>query len=359
MVPKRFLVYGLHIHAIVLCICWYLAIPSGGCQLPASKNLGIRVIDSGFIFLQAPFKSCHASTVASLGNGRLMAAWFGGTHEGHPDVAIWGSVYAKGKWSEPVQLADGAIDGLQRVPCWNPVLVKHANGRLMLFYKMGPNPRQWWGMIKISSNNGITWTTAERLPEGFLGPVKNKPYLLPDGSMLHPSSTESMDEKTWNILVEKSDAEAKNWQRIPIDCDTFGVIQPSILRLANGDLQLICRSRQQSIVTTISKDGGNSWAPLQKLDLPNPNSGSDAVTLKNGMHLLVYNPMVPGKNWWEGRSELVLATSLDGIRWNKQMTLEKHEQGEFSYPAIIETQAGEVVITYTYDRKNIKYIILR
>jgi alpha-L-fucosidase len=213
-------------------------------------------------------------------------------------------------------------------------------------------------MHKTSFDDGVTWTNAERLPDGFLGPVKNKPYILPDGSMLHPSSTESMDEKTWAIHVESSDAEAKNWRRIPIECDTFGVIQPSILRLANGDLQMLCRSRQQAIVSTISKDGGNTWAPLKKLNLPNPNSGSDAVTLKSGKHLLVYNPMLPGKDWWEGRRVLVLASSANGQAWTNEMTLELHDSGEFSYPAIIETEDGKVVITYTYNRQKIKYLIL-
>ena len=38
---------------------------------------------------QVPFESCHASTIAQMDNGDLVAAWFGGSYEGCEDVCIW------------------------------------------------------------------------------------------------------------------------------------------------------------------------------------------------------------------------------------------------------------------------------
>lgn len=161
-------------------------------QAPAP---GFVVADSGFIFNNAPFKACHAATLVALPNQQLLAAWFAGTHEGNADVCIWTASFNKGQWSEPIKVADGIINDSTRHPCWNPVLFRNSDGLLFLFYKVGPNPREWWGMNKTSTNNGLNWSDAQKLPDGMLGPIKNRPLQLANGSILHPSSTESSDEK--------------------------------------------------------------------------------------------------------------------------------------------------------------------
>ncbi len=92
--------------------------------------------------------------------------------------------------------------------------------------------------------------------------------------------------------------------------------------------------------------------------LLNPNSGTDAVTLKSGTQLLVYNPALPGKDWFNGRGKLRVAQSTDGLAWQDIAVLEDGAKEEYSYPAIIEAQDGRVHITYTYNRQNIKHVIL-
>ena len=78
-----------------------------------------------------------------------------------------------------------------RQPTWNPVLFQPPSGPLLLFYKVGPSARaSWWGMVIRSADAGKTWSQAQRLPDGILGPIKNKPVVLPDGSWLSGSSTE-------------------------------------------------------------------------------------------------------------------------------------------------------------------------
>jgi alpha-L-fucosidase len=288
-----------------------------------------------------------------------MAAWFGGKYEGNKGVVIWSSIKTGTQWSHPVEIADGIINDTSRFACWNPVLFKTKNGTLFLHYKVGPNPRTWWAEYKTSVNNGKTWSKAQKLPKDFLGPIKNKPIQLPNGTILYPSSTESLDEKTWAIHIEKSDAECKNWKKININCDTFGVIQPSILTYPNGRLQLLCRSRQNVIVESWSENNGETWSKLKATQLPNPNSGSDAVTLKDGRQLLVYNPLTAGKNWWEGRSVLKLAISTNGENWQDIYTLESHSKGEYSYPAIIQDRNGNIHLSYTAERKKITYMEIR
>jgi len=319
----------------------------------------VEIIQSGPIFKQVPFEACHASTLVDLGNGKIMAAWFGGKHEGSKDVVIWSAVKDGTEWSQPIEIANGIQNDTSRLACWNPVLFKAKNGILFLHYKVGLNPRTWWAEYKTSANNGKSWSEAKKLPENFLGPIKNKPIQLANGTILYPSSTESQDEKTWHIHIEKSDANGKNWKKIQINCDTFGVIQPSILTYPNGELQLLCRSRQNVIVESWSADHGETWSKLKPTQLPNPNSGSDAVTLKDGHQLLVYNPLTAGKNWWEGRSVLKLAISTDGKNWKDIYTLENHLKGEYSYPAIIQDKNGNIHISYTAERKNVTYVELK
>lgn len=306
-----------------------------------------------------PFKECHASTIVELSKGKLMASWFGGTRESNPDVTIWISTYENGRWSTPLSIADGIQNDTLRYPCWNPVLFKTKAGKLFLFYKVGKNPRTWWGLMIHSNDDGKTWSKPEKLPEGFLGAIKNKPIQLKNGDILHPTSTESIDEKTWHIYLERCDKNGQNWVKIPIENDTFGVIQPTILRYSKNKLQLLNRSRQNKVVQTWSNDNGKTWSPLSKINLPNPNSGVDGVTLKNGLQVLVYNPMNAGENWSDGRRKLNVAMSKDGIHWKDIYILEDAEKGEFSYPAIIQTADGLVHITYTMNRKNIKYVALK
>ena len=313
---------------------------------------------SEFIYETAPFPSCHASTIAETPQG-LISAWFGGTHERHKDVGIWTSRLVDGKWTAPVEVANGVQTETLRYPCWNPVLFKTKEGKLFLFYKVGKNPREWWGMMKYSDDDAKTWSKPGKLPENILGAIKNKPIQLQNGDLLHPSSTESVGENTWHIHLEKCDKNGQNWVKIPIENDTFGVIQPTILRYSKNKLQLLNRSRHNKVVQTWSSDNGKTWSPLSVTNLPNPNSGVDGVTLKNGWQALVYNPMNAGENWSDGRKKLSLAISKDGTNWKDIYTFEDEKTGEFSYPAIIQSADGLVHITYTSNRKNIKYVILK
>ncbi|WP_165004068.1 exo-alpha-sialidase [Seramator thermalis] len=120
-----------------------------------AKRPKIEILTSEFIFDQAPFSECHASTLLETGKNKILSAWFGGTREGNNDVCIYlAEKDKKGKWSTPVKVADGIVNDSLQYPCWNPVLYKKSNGNIVLFYKIGPNPRQWWGMYKISFDNG-------------------------------------------------------------------------------------------------------------------------------------------------------------------------------------------------------------
>ena len=311
-----------------------------------------------------PTPQCHASTIEQTPSG-LVAAWFGGTHEKAPDVGIWVSLKRGGEWSAPVEVANGIQSDTLRYPCWNPVLFQPETGPLMLFYKVGPSPREWWGMLTTSSDEGKTWTEPEKLGEGplghLIGPVKNKPVQFADGSILCPSSTEAGvgGEIFWKVHFEKADGMGKNWEVTgPInDGREFDAIQPSILTYPDGRMQVLCRTRQNVIAQSWSADGGKTWSEMSATSLPNPNAGTDAVTLQDGRQLLVYNHTVRGKHFPSGRAMLNLALSTDGKKWQPVMALERQE-GEYSYPAVIQSSDGLVHITYTYQRRTIKHVVV-
>jgi predicted neuraminidase len=338
----------------------YLAAAAPANAQNEATDLAVQpgIITREFIYETAPFPECHASTIAES-QGTLVAAWFGGTEEKAPDVGIWVARLENGKWTDPVEVANGvqkpAKDGtLLRYPTWNPVLFQPKQGPLLLFYKVGPSPTKWWGMLTTSADGGKTWAKSRRLPDGILGPIKNKPIELAGGTLLCPSSTESPDlANKWQIHFEQTGDLGVHWgQTGPVnDGVEFGAIQPSILVHGGGKLQAVGRTRQGKVFQIFSDDDGKSWGKMTATMLPNPNSGIDAVTLRDGRHLIVYNHTT------RGRSPLNVAVSSDGTDWKAALVLE-NEPGEFSYPAVIQSADGLVHVTYTWNRKRIRHVVV-
>jgi len=307
------------------------------------------VIAAEFIYDTAPFASCHASTIVGTKDG-LIAAWFAGVREGTPDVGVWLSRHDGKAWSAPVEVADGVQTDGTRFPCWNPVLYRHSDAGILLFYKVWPSPSKWWGMVKTSDDRGKTWSAGRRLPDGILGPIKNKPVALADGTLLCPSSSE---HDGWRIHLESTRDLGATWTNSgPLnDGREFGAIQPTVFQYSGGKLQLLCRSKQKKIVETWSDDGGKTWSPLKATSLPNPNSGIDGVTLADGRALLIYN------HTERGRSPINVAVSSDGKTWQAALVLDD-EPWEYSYPAVIQTPDKHVHITYTWKRLKVKHVVV-
>ncbi len=331
-----------------------LVVGGGSGTMAASDRVAASpaVVQADLIFpLEGrPTPGCHASTIVQTREGQLVAAWFAGKDEGADDVGIWSSRLENGRWSRPVEVANGVMSPQKRFPCWNPVLFQPRQGPLVLFFKVGPSPSQWWGERMISEDGGRTWKDRRRLPPEVVGPIKDKPVQLDDGRILCPSSSENAG---WRVHVEIT-RDFETWEVIgPLnDPAKIGVIQPTILTYSDKSLQMLCRTRGKGFIAeSRSQDGGRTWSEMTLLSLPNPNSGIDAVTLKDGRQLLVFN------NTPRGRTPLNVALSSDGKDWKVVVTLED-QPGEYSYPAVIQTSDGKVHTTYTYRRQSIKHVVL-
>ena len=314
------------------------------------------IVISEFVFERASFPSAHASTIVETRDG-LVTAWFGGTKERDPDVGIWVSRHDGTRWSAAVEVANGVQPDGTRHPCWNPVLFQPSNGPLLLFYKVGPSPSAWWGVVRSSADNGRTWSAAIKLPDGVLGPIRAKPVELRQGVLLAGSSTE---HDGWIVHMERYSgawtavalAATANWQKIgPLNSAAeFGAIQPTIL-VHSSSLQILCRTRQRVVAESWSQDEGRTWSTMKATLLPNPSAGIDAVRLADGRSVLVYNPTPTG------RAKLDIAISPDGKSWKRAAVLED-SAGEYSYPAMIQTRDGRVHVTYTWKRERIKHVVL-
>ena len=338
------------------------------------------VVKDEFLYIPTTFPQCHASTIVETRKGDLVAAYFGGLYERHPEVCIYVSRKPKGsdKWEAPQMVADGVftpgtpdadfagIDSTSnRKACWNPVLYEMPDGELWLFFKIGKSVKDWTGWLVKSHDGGKTWSEKEHLPQGFLGPVKNKPEWV-DGRLLCASSTENNgwkihfeiyhpDSKAWKyvgpIEAEQAPRTIKPSEMKPIDC-----IQPSILRHRDGRLQVLCRTRNGRLATSFSSDGGEHWSKVELTDVPNNQSGTDAVTLRDGRQVLIYNDFatLPGTNKGP-RTPLSIAVSNDGWHWQHLLTLEDSPISQYSYPSIIQGSDGSLHVVYTWRRQRVAY----
>ena len=288
-----------------------------------------------FLYEQADFPSCHSVTLVELANGDLLATYFGGTYERHPDVEI--RLQRKtpdGVWSAPQSVATGIQNDTLRYPTWNPVIFQPRGGDLMLYYKVGPNPREWWGEYITST-------------------------------LISGSSDESHG---WRAHVERSTDGGKTWEFIgPLnDGKEVAAIQPTFLQHGGDTLQMLCRTNgkddNQYIVQAWSYDAGKTWTEMTDTQLPNNNSGIDAVTLRDGRHLLIYNHSTRDEEnlGHKGRGVINLALSHDGENWEAALVLDYIVQPEkqYSYPSIIQTADGLVHIVYTWHRERIKHVVV-
>nr|WP_296482741.1 sialidase family protein [uncultured Acetatifactor sp.] len=318
------------------------------------------------------FDSGHASTLVQAADGTVIAAWFGGSWEKAPDVAIWLSRRVSGKWETPRVVAD-----VRGVATWNPVLFRKEDGTVVLFYKVGESIPVWKTWYVESYDNGVTFSEPKELvpgdEQGGRGPVKNKPIRLADGTVLAPASLEG---ELWDAFVDISRDDCATWEmsslvplrRAGIDVRAMnrpydrhhiygkGVIQPTLWQDDAGEIHMFLRSTSSRIFRSDSTDGGHTWCTAYDTGLPNNNSGLDLVKMGNGNLVLVYNPRENYPGMFKGsRTPLCVAVSRDnGVTFEHLADLET-TQGNFCYPSVICGASQEIMITYTWDRQTIAY----
>lgn len=311
---------------------------------------------------------CHSSSLIETSPGVLCAVWKGAHGQGKSNIdiksnsGIWLSHLKNGGWTSPKQVVDAPNS-----MCWNPVLAKYPSGKLVLFYRVGPDPRDAISLYKSSLDEGIHWSPAEILPAGITGPTKGKPVFDSNENMICGSSVEvGAPEDAFKatacwIEILSSDLKWSKHGPLEVPNKRFGCIEPVLFWRPNGLLKMLCRDRSNRIGlegwiwTAESIDGGKTWTELKNTSLPNPDAGIEALLLRNGNILLIYN------HSHINRHPLTIALSNDGgSSWTSLCNIED-ESGEF--PSAVLDSQGLVHLIYAWssagkEQRRIKHIIM-
>lgn len=175
--------------------------------------------------------------------------------------------------------------------------------------------------------------------------------------MINPSSLEG--SPGWRVHFEMTEDKGKTWRKVGEinDGKKINAIQPSILTYPDGKIQILCRTRNSALAEAWSDDNGETWSEMTLSEMPNANSGTDALTLKDGRQLLVYNHVRPPKGQTKGpRTPLNVAQSDDGKKWFASLVLDDSPISQYSYPSVIQGKDGYIHIVYTWRRQRIKYM---
>ena len=331
----------------------------------------------------------HAPGIVECPNGDLLVSWYRGSGErSSDDVAVYGArkKHGESEWSETFLMADMPgfpdcntcmmIDRQERLWLFWPTIIANTwescltNYRVSRDYSSDGAPK--WernGLVLLKPDDFSAEGDAQlaSLIEKYKGFVSDrlrdeieqgrqkmrdklyqrlgwqprcKPTVLPSGRILLPLYTD-----TFSIsIMAVSDDDGETWYASK-PLLGFGAIQPAVLRRDSGELVAYMRENgvTERIRMSTSKDDGITWGPVTTADLPNPGSGLDGVRLENGHWLLVYNDTVNGRN------SLAVSISDDqGKTWKWTRHLEKHAQGSYHYPTVIQGRDSTIHAVYSY-----------
>jgi predicted neuraminidase len=333
-------------------------------EIPDAPRGASAVYREGFVHAAGLTKEAHSSTLVRLGNGNVLAAWYGGSREGAGDVALYLAEYHSGeqRWGKARRLTDPETTQRQVrryiKKVGNPVLFSHPDGTLWLFY-VSVSVGGWAGSsinYITSTDQGGTWSAARRLitsPFANISTlVKGAPLLYEDGTIGLPVYHEFIGKFPELLHL---DQKGRVLDKIRMGSGKSS-LQPSIAALDEERAIALLRysgTPPNRILETRSGDGGRSWRPVRKLRLPNPNSALMLRKISERQLLLVFN------NTEDGRKNLSLALSDDeGETWRVVHALEDSPEEEgFSYPFLIETDDGLFHLSYTWNKRRIKHVV--
>ncbi|MEA1996372.1 MAG: sialidase family protein [Gemmatimonadota bacterium] len=295
------------------------------------------------------FPRCHASTIAALPDGSLMAAWWNGPEEAGKDLVIRASRRAPGQnmWERPWVLVDnpGEPEGV-------PVLFVAPGGELWLIYRTGLQFDEMMWMK--SADMGHTWGESYVLSRepGWCG--RSRVIQLANGDIFIPILG-LRGRKHQNSAFLYSTNRGKSWKRTEEIKTEPRNNEPAVIQRTDGSLLTFMRPHdpepeKRFLWRSESVDNGRTWSKPVRTGIRNPSSAVELLKLDNGHVVLVFN------DTQASRSFLYLAVSLDdGRSWSFKRVLED-SPGRFSYPALSLAADGHIHVSYTFRRTHVKHV---
>jgi len=342
----------------------------------------------------------HASCIVEVPNGDLLVCWFHGSGERMADdVKIEGAWLRKGRstWDPRFTMADtpGFPDG-------NPCMFIDLKSRLWLLHTtilantwesallkvrvshdyMQHQPPHWDSseVLHIKPGSEFDSEVRRRLPDlqasvsslhltererkeadSFLAAMREHardklyrrlgwmtrahPFVVDGERLLVPLYHDGFSFS----LMAISDDWGQNWHFSP-PLIGVGNIQPSLVQRRDGSLYTLMRHNGPAphrLQQSESRDRGESWSPVTDTDLPNPGSGAEIISLRNGHWVLI------GNDTETGRYQLAVQISDDeGRSWKWKRYLERDEPGpeagSYHYPSILQARDGSIHVSYSY-----------
>lgn len=310
----------------------------------------------------------HSAGVVELHNGDIRAVWYGGTREGHADVAIYTNVWnaANQQWGQEriaINLATTRAENKRYArKLGNPVISRSSNGDLWLFYVSAVGG---WATssinLSISKDEGQTWGKPKRLITSpalnFSTLVKGKPIHFRDGTMGLPVYHEFLAKYGELLRLDKS-GDVIDKTRLAWGRDS---LQPVIMPYSELEAVSMLRYAGEApnrILAQFSNNAGLSWPEPYKTNLPNPNAAITGISIDGGNRLLMVFNDHP-----EERDKLSLAVSGNqGESWETihifeswKKDWEEKKQG-YSYPSIMQASNGDFHLVYSWNVQKIRHI---
>lgn len=392
--------FGLFVFISTILVMIALAI-SG----ESASATGKSFLESELIFPLEHWHN-HASCIVETPNGDLLVCWFHGSGERTADdVKIEGARKKRGakEWSPRFTLADTPgypdtncamfIDPQQRLWLLWPTILANEWHTALMKYRISS---------RYQSEGPPVWDTSEVMhvtpgPE-FEAAVKEAMEALENRIQSAPEDRRTALRDY--VAQTRRNAADKLFRRLgwmtrahpfvldnrrliaPLYSDGFsfslmaitddwgktwkasaplvgqGNIQPSIVRKKDGTLYTLMRDNgpaPKRLHQSESRDNGETWSAVTDSDLPNPGSGAEVISLRNGHWALISNDTERGRN------SLAVAISDDeGKTWKWKRRLEYDppgpEAGSYHYPSIIQARDGTLHASYSYhlNRKDVE-----